>query len=299
MAAEIRHSPIASIFKWFVNEEGTLRVGWKVIGFFLLLILFGLLIALGNRLMGRPKGLGPWAGALAGALVTAVCLKLEGRPFGSIGLLPNRRWLLECLAGTAGGILIIVLTALLVRGCDGFHWERVANIGSKQLLTSGWLLLGVAFNEEIIARGYPFQRLVEGGGLWVGQLVFAGIFALGHWGNPGMHGATRVWATLNIGLAAVLLGFCYLRTRSLALPIGVHLGWNWAQGSLLGFGVSGTTDIKGVWSPVFHGRPEWLTGGTFGLEASVLCTLVCGATILGLWRWRGNSSGGASTVSAS
>ena len=133
----------------------------------------------------------------------------------------------------------------------------------------------------------------------MGQLVFAGLFALGHWGNPGMHGATRAWATLNIGLAAILLGFCYLRTRSLALPIGVHLGWNWAQGSLLGFGVSGTTDIKGVWSPVFHGRPEWLTGGAFGLEASVVCTLVCSATILVLWRWRGPFSGGASTVSAS
>ncbi len=285
--------------KWFINEQGTLRVGWKVLGFFLLLVLLGTLVAFGNRLVGRPKGLGPWVGAVAGVLVTGICLKLEGRPFGSIGLLPTRRWLFECLAGTAGGILIIVLTALLVRGCEGFHWERAANVGGKQLLASAWLLLGVACNEELIARGYPFQRLVEGAGPWVGQLVFAGLFALGHWGNPGMHGATRAWATLNIGLAAILLGFCYLRTRSLALPIGVHLGWNWAQGSLLGFGVSGTTDIKGVWSPVFHGRPEWLTGGAFGLEASVVCTLVCSATILVLWRWRGPFSGGASTVSAS
>jgi hypothetical protein len=158
-----------------------------------------------------------------------------------------------------------------------------------------------------MARGYPFQRLVEGAGPWVGQLVFAALFALMHWGNPGMHGATRAWATVNIALAALLLGFCYLRTRSLALPIGVHLGWNWAQGSLLGFGVSGTTDIKGAWMPVFHGRPEWLTGGAFGLEASAICTLVCGAAVFGLWRWRGRgasqaeglSSVDASTASAS
>jgi hypothetical protein len=133
----------------------------------------------------------------------------------------------------------------------------------------------------------------------VGQLVFAALFALMHWGNPGMHGATKAWATVNIALAAILLGFCYLRTRSLALPIGVHLGWNWAQGSLLGFGVSGTTDIKGAWTPVFHGKPEWLTGGAFGLEASVLCTLVCAAVIFGLWRWRGRVSADASTASAS
>jgi hypothetical protein len=211
--------------------------------------------------------------------------------------------------GTCGGILLILLTALLVRGLGGFHWERAANIGARPLLTAALMYLGVAFNEELLSRGFPFQRLVEGAGLWVGQLVFAALFALMHWGNPGMHGATRAWATVNIALAALLLGFCYLRTRSLALPIGVHLGWNWAQGSLLGFGVSGTTEVKGAWMPVFHGRPDWLTGGAFGLEGSVICTLVCGAAVFGLWRWRGRgretplaegvASADASTASAS
>jgi membrane protease YdiL (CAAX protease family) len=92
---------------------------------------------------------------------------------------------------------------------------------------------------------------------------------------------------LTIGLSAILFGFCYLRTRSLALPIGLHLGWNWAQGSLLGFGVSGTTDTKGLWTPVFHGRPEWLTGGAFGLEASLPCAFVCGVAIWLVWHWKG------------
>ena len=202
--------------------------------------------------------------------------------------------------GTLGGLLLILLTALLVKGFGGFHWERAANIGARQLLTAAAMFLGVAFNEEMMARGFPFQRLVEGAGPWVGQLVFAGLFALMHWGNPGMHGAIKAWATLNIALAALLLGFCYLRTQSLALPIGVHLGWNWAQGSLLGFGVSGTTSAPGAWTPVFHGKPEWLTGGAFGLEASVLCTLVCGAAVLALWWWKGvTPSADASTASGS
>ncbi|HLP31530.1 MAG TPA: hypothetical protein VK150_09220, partial [Geothrix sp.] len=62
-----------------------------------------------------------------------------------------------------------------------------------------------------------------------------------------------------------------------------------------------TTDIKGLWTPVFHGRPEWLTGGAFGLEASLPCTLICGAAILLLWRWKGMTptGAGASTASAS
>ena len=120
-----------------------------------------------------------------------------------------------------------------------------------------------------------------------------------------MTGASVAWGTLNIALAAVLLGLCWRRTGSLALPIGVHLGWNWTQGSLLGFGVSGTTS-QGWLTPLFHARPVWLSGGTFGLEASLPCALVCGAAILLLWRWKGwaassdaGPSGGASTASGS
>lgn len=282
-----------------INERGSVRSGWKALGFFLLLAGLGAILA-GLKALGLRHGLGIWMGVLLGALASYLCVRLEGRSFSSLGFLPGRRWLLECLAGTIGGILLILVTALLVQGLGGFHWERGTQVGARQLLAAAWLFLGVAFNEEILARGFPFQRLVEGAGTWVGQLVFAALFALGHWGNPGMHGATRAWATLNIGLAAILLGFCYLRTRSLALPIGVHLGWNWAQGSLLGFGVSGTTDMQGLWRPVFHGKPEWVTGGAFGLEASLLCTLVCGAFILALWRWKGTvPSGGASTASES
>ena len=285
--------------KCFINKQGVVRSGWKVLGFFLVLMVLGGILA-GLRRLGLRHGLGIWMGVLLVSLASYICVRIEGRSFGSLGLLPGRRWLLEFLAGTLGGILLILVTALLVQGLNGFHWVRAADVGARQLLYAAWMFLGVAFNEEIMSRGYPFQRLVEGAGPWVGQLVFAAIFAVGHWGNPGMHGATKAWATLNIGLAAILLGFCYLRTRGLALPIGVHLGWNWAQGSLLGFGVSGTTDIKGFWSPVFHGRPEWLTGGAFGLEASLPCALVCGAVILLLWRWKGSApTGDASTASAS
>jgi membrane protease YdiL (CAAX protease family) len=179
--------------------------------------------------------------------------------------------------------------ALLVWGLNGIHWVRTPGMGARQALAAAWPLLGVAFHEELFARGYPFQRLVESAGPWVGQLLMATLFALVHWGNPGMHGTAKAWATLNIGLAGLLLGFCYLRTRSLALPIGLHLGWNWTQGSLLGFGVSGTTGFKGIWTPVFHGLPEWLTGGAFGLEASLPCLLVCAAAIFGLWRWKGTA----------
>ena len=294
--------------QWFIDEQGSVRSGWKVVGFILMFTLIGNCVGLLAKALHAPSPgpvMGEWINAAIIALASFICVRMERRSFGDLGFHLGPRWLGELGVGTLGGILLILLMALLVKGLDGFHWVRTPAIGPRQVLAAAAMFLGVAFSEEMVSRGFPFQRLVKGAGPWVGQLVFAGLFALMHWGNPGMHGATKVWATLNIGLAAILLGFCYLRTRSLALPIGVHLGWNWAQGSLLGFGVSGTSMTTGAWSPVFHGRPEWLTGGAFGLEASLLCTLVSGAAILGLWRWRGTVSasvsvnGDASTALAS
>lgn len=275
----------------FINEQGSVRSGWKVLGFIVLFMSLGIGISSIARAFHAPHlgSGGVWISGAIMALTSLICVRLERRSFRDLGFHLGPRWVGELVVGTVGGILLILLTALLVRGLDGFHWERTVNIGPRQLLLAAGMFLGVAFNEELMSRGFPFQRLVEGAGPWVGQLVFAALFALMHWGNPGMHGATKIWATVNIGLAAILLGFCYLRTKSLAMPIGLHLGWNWAQGSLLGFGVSGTTDAKGLWTPVFHGKPEWLTGGAFGLEASLVCTLVCGAVIFALWRWKGTT----------
>ena len=147
-----------------------------------------------------------------------------------------------------------------------------------------WVPLGALF------RGYPFQQLVKALGPGHAQWIFGILFTLVHWGNPGLAGPARPWATLNILLAALLLGLCYLRTRSLAMPMGLHFGWNWAQGSLLGFPVSGLNFAQGPWKPVSQNGPHWLTGWAFGLEASALCTLVCLGAICGLGLWKGHSS---------
>jgi membrane protease YdiL (CAAX protease family) len=210
-------------------------------------------------------------------------------PLASIGLLLDRRFFRDLTLGTLGGVSLICISALMVFAVGGFHLARTPGIGIPALLQGAWLYLAVGCFEEILFRGYAFQRTTRGLSFTWAQWMFAVFFAFAHWSNPGMHGATKIWATLNISLAAVLLAFCWRRTGSLALPIGVHLGWNWAQGNLLGFGVSGTSNT-GWWSPVFHGRPEWLTGGTFGLEASLPCTLVCGAAVVALWRWKGTAS---------
>ena len=284
------------------NPHGEVRNGWKAGGF---LLVFAALVALINVTFKHLLHLHHVGMLVNVTLSTAlglgaawICLALEKKPLSAMGYRLNGRWAGELGLGVLGGAAIMLITALIAMGAGGFHWVK----GAADFHALAWgllLFIIVGFNEETLFRGYLFQRLVDGMGQWPAQILMALFFGLAHWGNPGMVGATKVWATVNIGLAAILLGLCYLKTRSLALPIGVHIGWNFTQGNLLGFGVSGTTDAKGLLSPVFHAKPEWLTGGAFGLEASLPCVIVCGAAIVALLLWKGRPNAGPSTAQAS
>ena len=273
----------------FLRTDGTLRAGWKV-GLFLAadrLIEDSVKALLGTKgtlaiaaLLPRP-----WVSIFISLLLSWFFLWLEGRSLPSIGLRLGRRWGNQCLAGMAGGFLLMGSVALIVRGLDGFHWVLAPEGGFPALGTGAWLFLVVALREELLFRGYAFQRFADGAGEWLALGLASLYFAQAHWDNPGMTGSIRVWASLNITLAGILLGLCYLKTRSLALPIGLHLAWNWTQGCLLGFGVSGI-NLESFLKPVFHDRPLWFTGGSFGLEASLPCAVVCGLAIAGLALWK-------------
>ena len=267
----------------FFDSSGSVRNGWKILGFaaFLYLCLMALdLLGLWRRLGAE------WGMALAILAVTALCLRLEREPFPVVGIKPALRWGVDFAAGAMGGLLLMLLVAGCIFALHGLHWQRDSGASFRELMAGAWLYLAVAVNEELLFRGYLFQRLAKGTGTWISLLLMGLWFGYAHWDNPGMVGSIKVWATINIFLAGLLLGLAYLKTRRLALPMGIHLGWNWAQGSLLGFGVSGTMDTRGWVNPVFEGRPEWFTGGAFGLEASLPCALLCGVAILGLAFWK-------------
>jgi membrane protease YdiL (CAAX protease family) len=284
------------------NPQGEVRNGWKAGGF---VLVFAALVVLVNvtfkfllHLHHVDMLVNLILSTTMGLAAAWICLAIEKKPLSAIGYQLNGRWAGDLGLGVLGGAGIMLVTALIAMAAGGFHWTR----GAADVHALAWgalLFVLVGFNEETLFRGYLFQRLVDGLSEWPAQILMALFFALAHWNNPGMMGATKVWATVNIALAAILLGLCYLKTKSLALPIGVHIGWNFTQGNVLGFGVSGTTDAKGLLQPVFHGKAEWITGGAFGLEASLPCVLVCGAAIVALLVWKGRASGGRSTAQAS
>jgi membrane protease YdiL (CAAX protease family) len=286
---------------WVYDEEGRLRSGWWVLIFLLLWkvleIITGLVISLFTSTWISTRWIEPYLFGVV-VIATLLTLRLRKERLASIGFQINGRWALEAAAGAGLGVLLMLLTAGWVFAGQGVHFQRNPNVSGFSILLGLWTFAWVALFEETLFRGFVFQRLAHGVGGWAAQGLVAAWFAYAHWGNPGMHGATKFWATLNIGLASILLGLAYLKTRSLALPIGIHLGWNWMQGNVLGFGVSGTTDEPGWFAPIFGSKPDWFTGASFGLEASLPCAVICLAFIGLLCLWKSRPLSGDPSIDA-
>ena len=113
----------------------------------------------------------------------------------------------------------------------------------------------------------------------------AGYFLLIHLNNPGMSGSIKLFASVNIFLASIMFGLAFIKTKSLAMPIGLHFMANWVQGTLFGFGVSGNEETS-LLKPIFHNAPQWLTGGSFGLEASMPGLICVIMAIVFLYKWK-------------
>lgn len=130
------------------------------------------------------------------------------------------------------------------------------------------VLLFGAFGEEMLFHGYAFQLLIRFLGAWATILPVSIIFGFAHMGNQN----ASLFGICNTMLWGVLLGFAYLRTRALWLPIGLHFGWNFAL-PLFGVNLSGFT--MGVTGYTLHWSAGTLwSGGNYGPEGSVLTTVI-------------------------
>jgi membrane protease YdiL (CAAX protease family) len=268
----------------FLNTEHHLRNGWWILIFFLVLasILVPILLVAQQNAMEVTIGLQ----AVIVALTSFICQLLRRKPITEWLGKFNIRWFKQLFLGGLVGSALMLIPALIMRlfGWVDWKWNFM---GFSNLLTIVLLFAGVAAAEEMLFRGFIFQRLIAGVGVWSAQLVLAGLFLLTHLDNPGMTGNVKVLAGINIFLASILFGFAFIRTKSLAMPIGMHFMANFMQGGVLGFGVSGA-DQTGILKPFFSGIPEWLTGGQFGLEASVpgLVCVIAALILIYIWKPR-------------
>ena len=130
--------------------------------------------------------------------------------------------------------------------------------------------LGAGIGEEIIARGVLFRIVEEGLGTWWALAISALFFGAAHIFNPG----ATLWSSAAIAIeAGLLLAMIYHVTRSLWACIGLHAAWNIMQGTLYGIPVSGSK--ADGWLVSMRTGPDWLSGGVFGAEASVVALGLC------------------------
>lgn len=240
--------------------------------------------------MRMPESVFPpnFIACISAILATWICLKFERKRFSWVGIELNRVFFRAWLLGLVLGAFLLGTVAAGVWLCVDFHFSLTPNFPPAILLRSLWLFLLGALFEELTFRGYAFQRGIDAMGLSICQFAFAGVFVLAHLGSPALRLGNPFFPLLTIFLAAVLLGYLYWNTRSLALPLGVHMGWNWLQ-ETIGFSVSGR-DFAGVWKPVLAPAPDWITGGVFGLEGSIISSAVLLCAIAVVLRWHTTAS---------
>jgi CAAX protease family protein len=187
--------------------------------------------------------------------------------------LRGMRWSPEGFVGEATtglflGPAILGLTALLMLASGHLSWVDLAWDPSSLFVSLGLMAL-IAYSEELVFRGYVLDNLMESfPNKWVALSISAVIFAAFHFTSPGIY----VLGFVNLVLAGFLLGINYVYTKNLWFSFFLHLGWNFFQGPILGFRVSGLT-LPSLLQTETKGD-LFITGGDFGLEGSILTTVV-------------------------
>jgi len=211
---------------------------------------------------------------------------LEDLPWRSLGWALHRGWARDGLCGTLLGGVAVCLAALIGVAAGGARIS-LAEVGGgavRTLVVSGVIFLLGAAAEEMLFRGYALQTLMRSWPLWVALIPVSVFFALVHLANPNV---APGFTFVNTVLAGVWLGVAYWRTRSLWFPLGLHFGWNWVQGAMLGSPVSGIKSISP--DPLLRfadAGPAWIGGGDYGIEGGAACTLALVVTTLFVWRTR-------------
>lgn len=206
---------------------------------------------------------------VSGLIAACMVLGFRKLPFSGLGL-SLKGWGRSLLRGALFVVLLYVVgfgLSLLLGAVEvvGFLFSPIS------LLVSLLLYFFVAVTEEVIGRGFILGRMLDGGiNKFVALFISAVLFSLMHLFNPNF----AFVPFLNIMLAGCFLGASYIYTRNLCFPIALHWFWNWIQGSVLGYKVSGNEFSNENLLILHFPEENLINGGTFGFEGSILCSLL-------------------------
>jgi len=255
-------------------------VDFPLVAMVIAVLLFIFATALAHNL-GKlvPSGL-PSRGIVLGAINLALVLMAYKLAIARLGErprddLPAQRSLPELGKGLGAGVALFSIAVAIAAAIGVYH---IVGTGNASTLLLDLVIVGIvpALVEELLFRGILFRWVEEFGGSWAALLITSALFGLAHILNPGATWFSSFSVAVEAGL---LLGGAYMLTRTLWMPIGLHAAWNFTQGGIFGVPVSGHVS-HGLVQATLSG-PALLSGGAFGLEASVIALIVC--TAAGVW----------------
>ncbi len=207
------------------------------------------------------------------ALVFFFRRKIEKRDVKSLGF-SSEGWFKYFVLGLLSGSLIIAFIFFVNLLMGEIAIKSYGWAGGRPLIIKSLLFFtAVAFMEEIIFRGYIFQNLLEGANPFWAITISSLLFALGHIINAGLNPL----GIFNIFLFGVFLCLIYILLRNLWFPVGFHLTWNFFQGNIFGFPIYNLPSQSYF---QITRRAGLYTGGGFGPEGSILCTMILATMIL-------------------
>lgn len=221
---------------------------------------------------------------------------LDRRKFSSFGFHFNRSWWLDFAFGLALGailmvfIFIVELAAGWITITGAFYMDAAFTAPFWAAIVAALIYyIQVGINEEILSRGYQLRNIAEGlhigpisarTALVLAYIISSSVFGLMHLDNPN----ASLLSSVMIALAGIMLGMGYVLTGELAIPIGLHISWNFFQGNVFGLPVSGGASALSFIA-VEQGGPDLWTGGAFGPEAGLigLIAMLLGIGLTYLW----------------
>lgn len=305
------------------GEQRRVRALWRLIGQLILLILVALPVQAGlgfaamwirstqgevrlspTTLLGWPAAEALLVLGIMAAMLASVWLAgrlLDRRSFADFGFHLNRNWWSDFGFGLLLGAFLMLLIFLVELAAGWVTVEATFVTLNSNVPFAGAILppllifVAVGVYEEVLSRGYQLRNMAEGlnwkwigprGAIMIATLLSSALFGLAHLGNPN----ASLVSSFNIFVAgAVILAMGYLLTGELAIPIGVHMTWNFFQGNVFGFPVSGGDFGSAAFISIQQGGPDLWTGGAFGPEAGLLglAAMLLGGGLTILWvRWR-------------
>ena len=259
----------------------------ELVGRLVLFAFLTLALTVGAGMALPADGVVAGAGALTfGAIVAGwVLLRHDGWPSGTLGLAPDRRAAIETVVGLAVGVGVAGASMGLMALAGGLRWApdtatwSLTAWGAEGARSLAWLAVPAAA-EEVLLRGYALAVSARVLGPGVALWVTSAVFGLLHVFNPG----AGPLGLIGVTAAGLLLGGLVLRTGSLWPAVGAHLGWNWALAFLGDVSVSG---LEVADAPGYDGAAQgaaWLSGGSFGVEASIMAVAMLLLSAALVWR---------------